>query len=134
MVPSKATGGNSAITLSYEHELLNVGSANIVRIKQVDFDGQYSYSKSVAINQNTIRNTVRTIAKGDNNVFLSYGADANVETLASVVVYDLTGNMIHSIEKLNTNGQNINLPQSGIYVVVYKNENSTPIVSKIWVD
>lgn len=133
MVPSHAVGGNSAVTLSYEHKLLNA-NATIVRIKQVDFDGQYSYSKSVAINASPLKNTVRTIAKGDNNVFLSYGSDVDVETLATVEVYDLKGTLIHSIEKLNANGENVNLPQTGIYVIVYKNETTAPVVSKIWVD
>jgi hypothetical protein len=46
VVESKAVGGNSAVRLTYSNEISLTGNSSLyyVRLKQVDFDGQFDYS------------------------------------------------------------------------------------------
>jgi len=49
VVESKAVGGNSAVRLTYSNEISLIGNSSLyyIRLRQVDFDGQFDYSDIV---------------------------------------------------------------------------------------
>jgi hypothetical protein len=132
--------GNSTNTKNYSCSFtLNVGNnAVFFRLKQVDYNGNFSYSSIISVggplpttsNINVFYNTEKD--KIVTRFHLDYPQEVNIS------LYDVTGAKIQGITSLlYSEGDNeipLNAPdKAGIYILVYQNGSSLPIHQKIMV-
>jgi hypothetical protein len=114
--------GNSSEKLSYnfvdEHPFDGI---SYYRLKQTDFDGKYSHSKIVAVEQN--KNAMGTVFPNPTNGSYTIQVNGNKENQAVVTMYDILGQIVYSSSVDIVDGLNLikinpdeNLP-SGIYFV-----------------
>ncbi|PLX19280.1 MAG: hypothetical protein C0599_11065 [Salinivirgaceae bacterium] len=119
--------GNSSVEqqYSYLHSGAVLGN-NYYRIKQVDFDGAYNYSKVVTANLNDVDNSklnIEYVFVDDNKqeMLISYAKNAQV----IIEIYDITGKKLWSKTLiLNTEFEYVNLEDfnanEGMFVVSVK--------------
>jgi len=112
--------GNSSYNITYEEVIeLNESSYMYFRLKQTDYNGQYTYSKITVSKNKSLENNVR-INKEDDN----YVIDLNLYSSSSVVikVIDVSGMVIEkiNIRQLNTGNHIIKLKylKDGVYNVI----------------
>ncbi len=103
--------GNSNVTKTYyDYDLHPISGVNYYRLKQTDFNGEFSYSniKAVVLNNNEAEIPIVY----QNGMFVKI---LNNYTNAMVRVYDLTGNLV--IEQANNNEINTSSLSRGIYIL-----------------
>lgn len=118
--------GNSNSISSYSFSDFNVFGTAYYRIKQTDYDGKFSYSKVVAVNEKNVLNNVKVYPNPCADV-LHVNSRENL-SVTTVVISDLNGRILKSTE---INGQsaeteiNVSDLNRGIYVFsVYNNDNT----------
>ncbi len=127
-IGTKQGAGNSSTVVHYD--FTDENSANGIayyRFKQTDFDGNYSYSPTIAIqNCNDKTNETITIYIGGNNEIV-VKTNSTSKRKYDVHFYDSIGKVVHS-EILNVaEGSNVQLLNhrklaTGIYLITLQNE------------
>jgi hypothetical protein len=116
--------GNSNYTLNYTYTDYNTSEKLIYyRLKQVDFDGMYSYSKIISIKSNTISNSTNFVYVQNDYIIIENSNDENY----SVKLFDITGKLLYSKEYINNYDKiNISMLPKGIYMLnIYSKNNLT---------
>ncbi len=120
----RSKGNNSNMELSYEfvdqHPLNGI---NYYRLKQIDFDGTYTYSsiRTVELDDSLVTNIFP-------NPFESWIQISGQTTLTSISIFDVTGNLVYQVQPLSTNFVWA-LPdlKAGLYQLYIQEEHSTEI-------
>lgn len=117
--------GNSNNINNYSFPYKNNG---YYRLKQVDFNGRYSYSPVIEINNDVVNN------KSKNNILIypnpSNGTNINISSegiLGMVSIYDITGKIIYT-NYINSNSTILDNLNTGIYIVKTSYGNFKAIV------
>ena len=104
--------GTSAEKLNYEYKHADaVSGINYYRLKQVDFDGRYSYTdvKSVDVKSTNTISVLPTLVSNEMKVRLS----ENLKDDAQINIYDITGQLV--VETLmNRDNNNLDLNVSSL--------------------
>lgn len=112
-IPSKAEGGNSQTTLSYNFKDVTAKmGTNIYRLVQEDLDGKKSNSevRMVKFSAQSVSNVFPNPSTGDINISRSNdGRKMNIQVL------DQSGRVISQVNNIIDNNYKINLLKSGIY-------------------
>ena len=123
-------GGNSNVLLKYSYQHNNPKELEYYRLKQVDFDGKFEYSKIIAVRNKTSLNVTIYPNPSKNNLFI--GLSENTQGTYTIVYTNVLGSMskeqIQTIEGINTYQVNefVKLT-AGIYFVQIFNENNEVI-------
>jgi|GEM_PF-6369308 len=108
--------GNSSRTQSYQFEDFEYNFANnYYRLKQIDFDGHYTYSKIIVVRPNL---TAKQIVFYPNPVQdVLYIDNFTTEETLNVMIYNLMGEKVQQF--LNINNSKIQLDQlpKGVYIL-----------------
>lgn len=111
---------------NYDSEPLPSSGTAYYRLKQVDFDGKFSYSRIVAISNSSEDLHVNLSTDADGNMVVNYQSKSS--HTAMLKVSDITGKLLHTQEiKINTGGgmmkiSTANLSQ-GIYMFEINGQN-----------
>ncbi len=113
--------GNSNVIKTYKYNYINQSdNANYFRLKQTDFDGEYSYSNIISVecsNENDKLN-IDYIAVSDNiiKVFFNYKEGQNY----CLKLFNQNGQYIKNINGISVNGTNmIDIDRAGISAGLY---------------
>ena len=90
-IPSKATNGNSQVNLNYQTTDVNpIGGTLYYRLKQTDFNGNYTYFKIVSVNSVIDKN----VSIYPNPSTGSFVIETNASTNQTLQVYDVNGRVV----------------------------------------
>jgi hypothetical protein len=121
--------GNSSVTTNYDFlDDAPLAGMNYYRLKQTDFNGDYTYSGIIMIN-NT-RNEEAFVLAYPNP---ATGSQINImvsDNISSVTVYNLLGEIIFSSGTLSSKEVKIDIFAKGVYVIKAMNKNNELITSK----
>lgn len=121
--------GNSNHQLDYEfYDESPLLGVSYYRLKQTDFDGEYSYSdiESVTFEEDTIQVYPNPVVSGSE---INFDLTLDKENPYQIEFLDLNGKII-SAEELNSNTHSIDLPK-GIYLLRIYNKNNIFHTGKI---
>lgn len=125
--------GNSTMVVEYDfvHEAPSSG-VNYYRLKQVDFDGEFSYSPIVDVNFKSETDKI-TISPNPFNAEISLSLDNAFDTDVNIKIYDPIGRLV--ISQMLSKGHNqkmMNLSDldSGVYFLQI-GEGNNRIIQKI---
>lgn len=112
VVHSKAENGNSNEVLNYNHidHLDDLVTEIYYRIKQVDFNGDFEYTKPVAVQPESLP-LIQIVNKGDGRVSIT---NKSTKGEIKMRVFDLKGSIIK--EAAFSTSLEINFKQSGVYL------------------
>jgi hypothetical protein len=127
--------GMSANAIFYSAKDYNPSSGvSYYRIKQVDFDGKFSFSKIISITRNaSISDFLISPNPANENMNISFNSEFSIK--ANVQILNYTGSKILSFETNIIKGENI-IPveikdiESGIYIIKISGENSKDLNAK----
>lgn len=113
--------GNSTEELNYyANDYHPFNGVNYYRIKQIDFDGKYTYSHIEAV---TIENQLLIEPNPNNGQFTLYGLDKNQKN--DIAIYNLFGQKIFEISTDNVQEEiNISDLSSGLYYLIIDNKKT----------
>lgn len=124
--------GNSLQAVRYDFMDNSAGQQTYYRLKQVDTDGSFKYSKVIKINSTCFENDDNTIVdiypnpvKDD---FVYIKMHANTEYSANITVMDITGRVVLTEAQSITEGRNLlsfsteNLPTGAYFVRIDGND------------
>ena len=103
---------NEILEYKYTHYIYEVANLVYYRIKQTDHDGQFEYSGILTAEFNS-KVPVSIGSLGNNTIKVQVDHDRH--TSGKINVYDLTGNMIKSVDLSDNN--TIQLDKSGPYII-----------------
>ncbi len=87
--------GNSNTMMSYEYSDNNYSQGmNYYRLKQVDFDGNYTYSKTISISNGQNNKSIINIYPVPCNQELNYEFYSEGSSLTNITVTDVLGNVV----------------------------------------
>jgi hypothetical protein len=123
-IASVKGAGNSSKVLNYSFEDIEKVSAKTVyyRLKQIDFDGKYTYSKTASVVNNDQKVSLGASLPNPFNEVLTVNINSGINTTAVVTVMDMIGKVHYSSTEQLTNSTNhitistTNMP-NGIYFV-----------------
>lgn len=129
LVASINAAGNSSVVKNYNaYDARPFNGINFYRIKQVDIDGNFKYSKTIRVNLNFSKTGVSVLANPFYNL-LTVDFSSVAEQAVSARLIDITGKQI-AVEKWtisagNTrmNFTNIGNLQQGMYILNISNAN-----------
>ncbi|NRA12589.1 MAG: T9SS type A sorting domain-containing protein, partial [Crocinitomicaceae bacterium] len=120
-------GNGTTIELSqylFEDEYAFAGEINYYRIKQVNFDGAFEYSKEVSVMVPRIGSS--TIFPNPNIGLFSIRLASNVQGDVTVVLRDISGRIVssHNSKAINGNvkSNSLNVPSGSYLIEVIQNE------------
>lgn len=129
------SAGNSDTKLDYVLEDLSVNhsSTSYYRLKQVDNDGGYEYSKTISVNR-TKTNKITVFPNPSSNGIFEF-AGLEFEKIQEIKVYDLFGKEILAVsgQDLKSNSINLSMYESGIYQIMIINADEVT-TSKIVIE
>lgn len=99
------------------------------RIKQIDFDGKFDYSKVISFNPTLQTQAAVFYASSNNSIWFS-----QINTIQTVSVYGLNGALQANYEQINHS--QLNLPSSltaGVYLLRVSEKDGSVWHKKIWV-
>lgn len=113
--------GNSSTELKYSIVDLNpVHGRSYYRLKQVDYNGIYSYSKTIEINFNNINDwNFKIVPNPANTEWINLDFSQTLKNKASISIMDDKGSVIHQ-ENISHEANSISIKnnfRSGIYLV-----------------
>lgn len=120
--------GNSNSIIDYSSEDLSPHlGINYYRLKQTDFNGEFSYSETISVNFETTETNIAEIKfSSDNNLFINF--NENIHNELSFVIFDIMGRLIetHLLNETNLNRINYNLDHlhEGIYHIAILTNNN----------
>lgn len=121
--------GNSTTTINYNYLDENIGSSlNYYRLKQVDFNGNFTYSNTIAL-ENTI------LADSYINPYPNPTADGIINlningNITSLVVYNMLGEIIYNSDNITDKNITVKVIAKGVYVVKAYTSNNELITTK----
>lgn len=133
--------GNSNIPKEYSYLDINAGNTlNYYRLKQVDFNGAYEYSKIVVVNMAVSDNSIGSITAGPSpfteNINVNYTATTAGQI--DVLLYDMSGNIVKKKQTDADKGINTYLVDNlselpaGFYLVgVTQNKINTKLIKLV---
>lgn len=134
-VASKAPGGNSNTTLSYEFvDYNNTKGITQYRLRQIDFDGTLAYSqiRSVRGEAQKGKTIVYPNPSGDGKVNIIF---EDVRTTRDVQVIDMSGRTIKQWKALTNNNITIDNLNAGFYTVrIVDTETGEQVIEKFVVN
>jgi len=116
--------GNSNTIINYsEVDETPINGISYYRLKQTDYDGNFTYSKTISI-ENNLKNNLISIQ--DNNIYINVN-----ESNYQIKIYDICGKLIYL--KINNNFNTIisNNFNSGTYIIKIIKKNNQIITKKI---
>ena len=122
--------GNSSTLLNYVANDFNpYKNVSYYRLKQVDFDGKFSFSNILSIDIGEIRSNQIEIYPNPANEFVNIECES---TIKNISIYNVTGQMIKTFPIENHNNTRINLKNlnEGLYFIRVSTENGL-ILKKI---
>lgn len=124
-VASKAVNGNSTSVLTYEYKDVNIErQASQYRIRQVDFDNQYSVSEIRTVNG------IDPVSNQNLLIFPNPSANRKVTLLFSgasirdILIYDITGRAIRQYLNVSENNLLVNDLNRGSYLIKVVNKKT----------
>ena len=89
--------GNSTVSRAYSFTDRNpLAKRNYYRLKQVDYNGKFSYTKIISINKNSsLDNAVFTVYPNPSSDFISVQINDMVKDDYDVTLYDMAGRLIN---------------------------------------
>lgn len=130
--------GNSSAELKYQymdkpHDKYNTASIYYYRLKQTDYDGNYTYSKIISIKNSRDSygdNRIKIIRRSDQSFTLTFSEKWN-ET--SISIYDIMGREIKAMQYMNShenNSINVKLKEniSGVKLIKVVDKFNTQII------
>lgn len=131
---AKDGAGNSSQTLFYEAEDSSpLNGVSYYRLKQTDFNGDFSYSTIVSINiKNNNAFQLVNIFNSENN-YLNVVVNCGSDGAVNFELYDMTGKKVHSsLENIVGNNQTISISTSGLSSGIYllKAFNGEKVITK----
>ncbi len=124
--------GNSALQHSYDFVDVQFNQTAYYRLKQVDFDGKYSYSPIVALQKKESKGNVKIYPNPlSNQSVLTIDLSENNQTTSSIAIFEANGRQIYQ----NTEGGDVlKIPVSdwskGLYVIRLTGQDGQTTVSK----
>ena len=103
------------------------GTVNMYRIRQVDADGKFQYSKVITIRTGAQENEMKLFpTQAQSAITIQIASDKNIEV--SIIITDLNGRVVKQIKKSILNGVNqqvidITGLQSGVYYAVVRSSD-----------
>jgi hypothetical protein len=122
--------GESASSIIYTFVDRSVGQVEaLYRLKMVDSDGTFAYSKIV--NVNFRRNRLSGIHPNpvSGKVFLSPEDLAQMEKIA---VYDKSGKIVYQTVEVNQDGINVSQLAAGLYILTVRKKNQSSVSYKMF--
>lgn len=121
-IPSSGVSNGSGLTYSYKHNNPQQGKA-YYRLKMVDIDGKFEYSKIIALNLNCSKNTATVYPNPVTNI-LNVNIANYENTITTAKLIDNTGKIIYSAIMANgTNSIDMSKYAKGIYLLVLQNKS-----------
>ncbi|KAA9034509.1 T9SS type A sorting domain-containing protein [Ginsengibacter hankyongi] len=127
LVASVNAAGNSSVVKNYNvFDATPLNGVNFYRVKQVDLDGNFKYSKTVRINLNFSKTAVSVLANPFYNT-LTVDFSSAIEQSVSARLVDITGKQVAfekwAISTGNTrmNFSNVSNLQQGMYILNISN-------------
>ncbi len=123
-----AAAGESSLTSKYSFTDLDaIGGLNYYRLKMVDKDNTYAFSR---INSITIDSGVGIIYPNPSSESITVGID-NLKTISTLEIFDVKGIRVLKTAKLGSNKINIEKLAAGTYLVKITRTTGGVIVQKI---
>ncbi len=119
--------GNSSIVMSYEYSDNNYSQGiNYYRLKQTDYDGNYTYSQTISISNPQISKSSISIYPVPCNQELNYEFYSEENSLTNITVTDVLGNVvvqeqIKTKRGINKSRLNIENLSEGVYFLRMEN-------------
>ncbi len=131
-IPGK-TNSNSIQLYNYQDQEINNFKTIYYRLKQVDIDGKFEYSKTIVINNNSKLNTHFTITPNPNNGEFKLKFNQASSNLISIKIVNMLGQIVYQNNiQDNQFNENINLKNlpNGWYTVniIDQTENSSEMI------
>ena len=120
--------GNSTTHLNYQEFDYNpYQGINYYRLKQTDFDGQYSYSQTIALNRSLDQTILSELFPNPANSSVNFDLTTIRKGTVSVVIYDNAGRLVAQYDyeaHVGSNSYNINISDlaKGVYTLIMKSE------------
>lgn len=129
LVASVNASGNSSTVKNYNaYDAKPLNGANFYRVKQIDKDGNFKYSKTVRINLNFSKTGVSVLANPFHSL-LTVDFSSSTEQVVSARLVDITGKQV-TVEKwsipsgnIRENFSNVSGLQPGLYILNIMNVN-----------
>lgn len=134
-VPTKATAGNSDNTLAYQYDDLNTDrSSSQYRIKQVDFDGLFTYSEIRSVAGEEQMSKVGIYPNPSNNGKLNVVFD-DINSVRDISLVDMAGRIIKQWKASRSHNLQIDNLIPGMYSLrVVDRETGKQSIEKILVN
>ena len=111
--------GNSNSLINYQLIDDNpLNGINYYRLKQTDFDGKYTYSEIIVLNNSIINVNIYTV---NNFIFIKSN---EINANSKLEIYDVTGRIIAKFQVNSSVKINLSEYKSGIYIYRFTSENS----------
>jgi hypothetical protein len=123
IIGTLAGSGTSYLTKNYSFiDSRPLSGTNYYRLKQVDFNGAYSYSKTVSVNIESAKPLVKNLFPNPVENKLSYNVYMASQGNASIEISDLSGRVLYrELKNLNKGDNPLNMDLSflnnGIYFI-----------------
>lgn len=120
--------GNGTTTIQQDYSFVDESSnknLNYYRLKQFDFNGNYSYSNTIAI-----KSGLEEFSIWHANNLLHISSSNKNKEISQINIYNTLGQLVYSSNEKNNSLIKTNGFQQGIYLVHVKTENST-IIKKV---
>lgn len=123
--------GNTFDLKNYEFVDAIFDKTSYYRLKQIDFDGQFTYSPIVSLQYKTEKGAIKIYPNPSvNQSILTISQSENTQNLSKIVIYDTNGRLIYQNTSLN-NQDTIKIPVAdwakGLYLIHLINGEKTSI-------
>ncbi len=116
----KGEGNTSYLTTYQFNDKSPLQHSNYYRLKQVDYDGKFNYSKTVSVDYQSVKSLSVYPNPASDLINISHGGD-DFSSL-DIRVYDLTGRLMLKENNIGATVNNLALDVSGLNAGVYKIE------------
>jgi hypothetical protein len=123
-VATKATGGNSALPISYQYKETNTATGNtFYRLSQIDKNGTRTVSPTKGIRgmQDNARMTVYPNPARSGNMNVLFGSSA----IRNIVITDLSGKTLKQWNDYHNDNMVISGLRTGVYILIATNKGTS---------
>jgi trimeric autotransporter adhesin len=132
-----AFGNTNSVTQYLHTDLSPVTGTNLYRLKQIDLDGKFEYSKIVAITINQKANNYYSLYPTISNQFTTINATSSLQKNITISIFDEAGHLVKNLKSVISNNNPVKISltnlKSGIYFVKI-NDNQTVNTQKLIVE